>query len=79
VKRPLWVTEFNNGANWTTDPDPTSAQQAATVAAMIQMLDNTPFVERYSIYNWVEDVRRVVWDDNSPTQAGQAYRDKSSP
>jgi hypothetical protein len=79
VKRPLWVTEFNNGANWTTDPDPTAAQQAATVAAMIEMLDNAPFVERYAIYNWVEDVRRVVWDDNWPTQAGEIYRDKSSP
>lgn len=79
VQRPIWVTEFNNGANWTSDPDPTAAQQAATVEAMITMLDNAPFVERYAIYNWVEDVRRVVWDDGWPTQAGQVYRDKVSP
>ena len=79
VKRPLWVTEWNNGANWTTDPAPTAAQQQATVAAMIDMLDNAPFVERYSIYNWVEDVRRVVWDDGSLTAAGVSYRDNSSP
>ncbi len=79
VKRPLWVTEWNNGANWTTDPDPTFAQQTATVAAMIDMLDNAPFVERYAIYNWVEDVRRVVWDDNSTTDAGAVYRDNASP
>ncbi|RYD29861.1 MAG: hypothetical protein EOP87_17595, partial [Verrucomicrobiaceae bacterium] len=79
TKRPLWVTEWNNGANWTTGPDPTLAQNAATVAKMIEMLDNTPFVERYSLYNWVEDVRRVKWDDGSLTAAGVAYRDKVSP
>ncbi len=79
VKRPLWVTEWNNGANWTSCADPTYAQQQATVAKMIEMLDNTPFVERYSLYNWVEDVRRVAWDDGSLTAAGVTYRDKSSP
>ncbi len=79
VKRPLWVTEWNNGANWTTGPDPTVAQQAATVAKMMEMLDNTPFVERYSLYNWVEDSRRVKWDDGSLTAAGVVYRDKVSP
>lgn len=79
TKRPLWVTEFNNGANWTADPDPTQAQQQATVAKMIGMLDNAPFVERYAIYNWVEDVRRVVWDDGSLTGAGTVYRDNLSP
>ena len=77
--RPVWLTEFNNGANWTSDPDPTAAQQAATVAAMIDMLDNAPFVERYAIYNWVEDVRRVEWDDGSLTAAGVNYRDNASP
>jgi hypothetical protein len=79
VKRPLWVTEWNNGANWTGCADPTYAQQQAAVAAMIEMLDNAPFVERYAIYNWVEDVRRVVWDDNWPTDAGVTYRDHISP
>ena len=76
--RPIWLTEFNNGANWTPGPDPTAAQQQATVAKMIEMLDNTPFVERYAIYNWVEDARRVVWDDGWPTGAGNVYRDKNS-
>jgi autotransporter-associated beta strand protein len=79
VKRPLWVTEWNNGANWTGCGDPTSAQQQAAIAAMIEMMDNTPFVERYALYNWVEDVRRVEWDDGSLTSAGVTYRDKVSP
>jgi len=79
VKRPLWVTEFNNGANWTTAPKPTYDQEKATIAKMIAMLDKTPFVERYAIYNWVEDVRNVVRKDGSLTPAGQAYRDEVSP
>ncbi len=79
VKRPLWVTEWNNGANWTGCGDPSYAQQAAAIAAMIDMLDNTPFVERYAPFNWVEDVRRLKWDDGSLTSAGVAYRDNSAP
>lgn len=79
TKRPLWVTEFNNGADWTSDPDPTWAQQQATLASMIDMLDNAHFVERYAIFNWVEDVRRVVWDDGWPTDAGNTYRDNTTP
>lgn len=78
VQRPLWVTEWNNGANWTTCADPTFAQQQATIKKIIDMLDNTPFVECYAIYNWVEDVRRVQWDDGSLTAAGASYRDHIS-
>ena len=79
VKRPLWITEWNNGANWTGCGDPSFAQQAAAINAMIDMLDSTPFVERYAPYNWVEDVRRLKWDDGSLTSAGVAYRDQVSP
>lgn len=78
VRRPLWVTEWNNGANWTSCADPTFAQQEAAIQAMIDMLESAPFVERYALYNWVEDVRRVKWDDGSLTAAGVRYRDKVS-
>lgn len=78
VQRPLWVTEWNNGANWTTCADPTFAQQQAAVSKMIAMLESAPFVERYALYNWVEDVRRVEWDDGSLTAAGVTYRDRAS-
>lgn len=78
VKRPLWVTEWNNGANWTSCADPTPAQQAETVTRILQMLESTPFVERYALYNWVEDSRRLVWDDGSLTPAGVRYRDQAS-
>ena len=79
VKRPLWITEWNNGANWTGCGDPTAAQQQAAIGAMTAMLDSTPFVERYAPYNWVEDVRRLKWDDGSLTAAGTTYRDRVSP
>lgn len=78
VKRPLWITEWNNGANWTGCADPTYAQQQACLNAMLDMLENAPFVERYALYNWVEDVRRLQWDDGSLTSAGVTYRDKPS-
>ncbi len=79
VKRPLWVTEWNNGANWTSAPKPTAAQQKATIARMIEMLDKTPFVERYALYNWVEEMRELKHKDGSLTPAGEVYRDKDSP
>lgn len=79
TKRPIWVTEWNNGANWTTAPDPNDKQQKAAIAAMIRMMDETPFVERYAAYNWVEECRELVKKDKSLTPAGEVYRDKKSP
>lgn len=76
--RPVWVTEWNNGANWTGCGDPSFAQQSAAVNAMMDMMEAAPFVERYALYNWVEDVRRLKWDDGSLTGAGGVYRDKPS-
>ncbi|MCW1925808.1 glycoside hydrolase family protein [Luteolibacter arcticus] len=79
TKRPLWVTEWNNGANWTTAPDPDAKQQRDAIREMIEMLDKTPFVERYALYNWVEEVRELKRKDNSLTPAGEVYRDQVSP
>ena len=74
--RPIWITEWNNGANWTDNAPyapPTYAQQQACIAAMTQMLETTPFVERYSLYNWVEDTRSLVTSSNTVTPAGTTY------
>jgi autotransporter-associated beta strand protein len=78
TKRPIWITEWNNGANWTGCGDPTYAQQQAAISAMITMLDNTPWVERYALYSWVEEVRQVT-TNGVLTPAGVTYRDKQSP
>jgi autotransporter-associated beta strand protein len=78
--RPIWITEWNNGANWTDNnpyPVPTYAQQQACVAAMVSMLESAPFVERYQLYNWVEDSRAVV-TNGVLTAAGVTYRDTAS-
>ncbi len=78
--RPIWVTEWNNGANWTDNnpwPAPTYDQQQACIAAMVQMLENTPFVERYALYNWVEDPRAVT-TNGVLTGAGVVYSNQVS-
>ena len=79
TKRPLWVTEWNNGANWTTAPDPNDKEQRDAIREMIEMLDKAPFVERYALYNWVEEVREIKRKDHSLTPAGEVYRDQVSP
>ncbi len=79
VKRPLWVTEWNNGASWTKAPDPSPKQQAAAIEAMIKMLDSTPFVERYAPFQWVEDCRLLIGKDGKLTPSGEVYRDHQSP
>ncbi len=79
VKRPIWVTEFNNGANWTGDPDPTYAQNAAVIQAMIQMMDETPWIERYAIYSRVEFTRQTHYDEGGLTPMGVMYREHVAP
>lgn len=76
--RPVWVTEWNNGANWTNEGDPTFEEQAADIAKMIEMMDTTSWIERYAIYNWVENCRAVILKDTL-TLAGEVYRDQNSP
>ncbi len=74
--KPIWLTEWNNGANWTDNnpyPVPTYAQQQADIAAMTQVLETTPFVERYALYNWVEDGRSLVNSSGAVTPAGTIY------
>ena len=77
--RPLWVTEFNNGADWTTCTDPSYAQNATRIGELIAMMDDTPWIERYSIYSKVEYMRQMTYDTGGLTPAGIAYRDNVAP
>ncbi len=79
AQRPIWVTEFNNGANWTTGPDPTVDQNKATIQAMVNMMDATPWIERYAVYSNVEWFRKTNYDDGSLTPMGTMYRDHVAP
>lgn len=74
---PIWITEWNNGANWTTEwwPGDWAAQQQKQLndlKAILNVLDTAHFVERYSIYNWVEDKRAIILN-NQLTPAGEYY------
>ena len=76
---PIWVKEFNNGANWTTAPDPTLQQNADWVASITDAFDTTPWIERYSIYSAVEAVRQMVDASGNLTPAGLVYKNNASP
>lgn len=85
--RPIWITEWNNGANWTTESWPSgnrlltaanAAKQLADIKAILNVLDTASFVERYAIYNWVEDCRAMVLADTL-TPAGKYYASTTPP
>jgi len=76
--RRVYLTEWNNGANWTSCADPTWAQNATVIHNAITMMDNEPWVEAYSIYQWVETNRLMV-SDGVLTPAGTNYLNKWSP
>ena len=84
--KPIWITEWNNGANWTTETWPTadrsySAANAAKhlndIRGILTVMDTASFVERYSIYNWVQDARAILLGGNL-TQAGEYYMNNKS-
>jgi len=77
TRRPIWVTEFNNGANWCSST-PTYEQNANVISNFLNVLEGAPFVERYAIYNWVGTNRALVLDDGTLTPAGIVYRDRIS-
>lgn len=77
VKRPLWITEWNNGANWTTETWPTDTtlalqKQLSDLKGILQVLDTASFVERYAEYDWVQYKRSLVLADTL-TPAGKYY------
>ncbi|MGF7137993.1 hypothetical protein FHS86_000278 [Roseimarinus sediminis] len=84
--RPIWITEWNNGANWTNEWWPDDPSQLTTanaqkqlndIKAILNVLDTAHFVERYSIYNWVEDARAMVLNGQL-TPAGEYYASNPS-
>lgn len=78
--KPVWLTEFNNGANWTNNAyDPTVDQNKNVIEAMINRMDATPWIERYAIYSHVEWFRQTHYDDGTITPMGAMYRDHLSP
>ncbi len=82
--RPIWITEWNNGASWTTESWPSGysdklEKNRKAIQEIVEMLDTCSFVERYAIYNWDTYYRAMInWDDGNVLPAGQVYRDNQS-
>ncbi|WP_340112443.1 glycosyl hydrolase [Maribellus mangrovi] len=79
---PIWITEFNNGCNWTYDnsnPVPSIERNGEVIESFIHMLDTAHFVERYFVWDGCNENLRMT---NSATgelyPAGIAYRDQVS-
>ncbi|MBO4662904.1 MAG: hypothetical protein J5663_00655 [Bacteroidaceae bacterium] len=83
--RAIWLTEWNNGASWTTEGWPSSysdklAKQKNAIKYILSVLDNANFIERYSLYNWDSYYRAAIsWDSDKNswwvTPCGEVYRD----
>lgn len=76
----IWITEWNNGANWTHETWPSTEaeqfeKQRQFIADILPMFDEMDCMERYSIYNWVEKKRSMFNGNLDLTPAGQAYAD----
>ena len=77
---PIWIKEWNNGANWTTESWPDGwkeayEKQVKELGPILNVLDTAHFIERYSIYNEVGWKRMVIDDFGKITPAGEMYRD----
>ena len=72
--RPIWLTEFNNGAPWTKSHNPTYAQNAKRLNEFCKIMDSTKFVERYAIFNLGPDTKqRQLIQKGKLTPAGKWY------
>ncbi|MCG8451373.1 MAG: glycoside hydrolase family protein [Pirellulales bacterium] len=73
--RPIWLTEFNNGASWVKNHNPSMQENAQRIEAFCRAMDATPFVERYAVFN-VRDEKyhRQVIQHDKLTLTGQHYR-----
>lgn len=77
TKRPLWITEWNNGANWTSESWPETGKyqkQLSDMTSFFNMLDTTSFVERHAVYNNVEWFRYMIDDSGNLTPAGEMMK-----
>ena len=71
--RPIWVKEFNNGANWTSGCHPTWEENAAWFAEVLPMLDTAQFVERYAVFHYMQEPFRMI-HNGELTPAGEVYK-----
>ena len=72
--RPIWLTEFNNGARWSKGHNPTYAENAKKLNDFCKIMDKAKFVERYAIFNAGPDtMQRQLIRKGKLTPAGKWY------
>ena len=72
--RPIWLTEFNNGAPWTKNHNPTYAENAKKLDEYCRAMDAAKFIERYAIFNLGPKTKqRQLIRDGKLTPAGKWY------
>ncbi|MEM6855368.1 MAG: glycosyl hydrolase [Planctomycetota bacterium] len=78
--KPLWVKEFNSGAPWVKNHNPTPEEHAKEIRRYIETMDKLAFVERYAVFNLKQagGMRSVLIEDTL-TPSGRAYRDNDAP
>lgn len=75
--RPIWITEWEYGASWTSGSNPNSADDArAKVFDILEKLEYNDYVERYSYYEFDTGgtngwMREMFWDQTA--SKGNAY------
>lgn len=75
---PLWVTEFNNGANWVNGHNPSLQENANVLLRYSKAMDECDFIERYAVFNLHHGNRAVLTKQGELAPAGKAYRDVQS-
>lgn len=90
--RPVWLTEMNYGANWTSWPGSNTNGNAANYkieldhfGPTIDGYNEADYVERYAFYNWVQDCRKAHNTDDASlasknylTPMGEYYANTNS-
>ena len=81
--KPVWVTEWNNGASWCSSGLPASqAADATAISSDVAMLESAPFVERYAVYQWFDPSTylNLITTNATPTltPAGVVYANQPS-
>ncbi len=84
TKRPIWITEFNYGGDWSSTK-PTDAAVATRIAEVIQRFDTARIVERYAIFDFHNESYPYRYVFTLPktsyitTPMGSLYRDNVAP